>query len=158
MIQTGKTWRTREKLFLVPLCPPHLSHGLAHDRSRASVVRGQTSVGMCVASNLNTIRQFVTAAGSTVSAIREAEEGTLYQKVNRRLNGWNLFEIEIIIKLYVQRSVQHNLFIYVFKEATCFRFHKAILRPFIEFWPVVYYSARVNGIPYAFTIYWGVVK
>jgi hypothetical protein len=36
------------------------------------------------------------------------------------------------------------------KEATCFGFHKAILRPSIDFGPAVYYSARVNGGSHTF--------
>jgi hypothetical protein len=35
--------------------------------------------------------------------------------------------------MYIQESVQHNLFYYVFKKATCFDFHKAILRLSIDF-------------------------
>jgi len=73
MIQTGKIRRTREKTFLLPLCPPQLAHGLARDRNQAFAVRGQRPVGMCVASNLNSIGQFITAAGTTVGGIREIE-------------------------------------------------------------------------------------
>jgi hypothetical protein len=52
--------------------------------------------------------------------------------------------------VYIQGSVQHNLFYYVFKETTCFGFHKAILRASIDCWRVVLYNASVNGIPCAF--------
>jgi hypothetical protein len=69
MIQTGRTRRTREKPFLVSLFPTQLSHGLARDLTLAFAVRGQKSVGICVASNLNSIRQFITAAGISIGCI-----------------------------------------------------------------------------------------
>ena len=84
MILTGKTRKTREKPFLVPICPPQLSHGLARDRSWVFAVRGQRPVGMCVASNLNSVRQFITAAGTTVDGIQEIEEEIFYQKFKRK--------------------------------------------------------------------------
>jgi hypothetical protein len=82
MIQTGKTRRTRDKPLLLPLCPPQLSKGLVRHRTRSSAVRGQRPIGMCVASNLNTIHQFIAAAGTTV-AMRETLEETIYQRVKR---------------------------------------------------------------------------
>jgi hypothetical protein len=48
--------------------------------------------------------------------------------------------------MYIQRSVQHNLFIHVFREATCFGFHKAILRPFIDC-TVVHHWSKINEWP-----------
>ena len=51
----------------------------------------QRPVGVCVASNLNTLLQFISAAGTTVGGMREAEVET-NQKVKRRLNGWNMLE------------------------------------------------------------------
>jgi len=84
MIQTGKTRKTRVKPFLVSLCPPQLSHALARDRSRAFAVRGQRPVGMFVASNLNSVPQLITAAGTTVDGIQEIEEEIFYQKFKRR--------------------------------------------------------------------------
>jgi hypothetical protein len=45
-----------------------------------------------VASNLHTLLQFISAVGTTVGGMREAEVETIYQKVKRRLNGWNMLE------------------------------------------------------------------
>jgi hypothetical protein len=41
--------------------------------------------------------------------------------------------LQTVREWYTQRSVLHNLFIHVFKEATRFGFHKAILGQFIDF-------------------------
>jgi hypothetical protein len=78
MIQKGKTRRTREKFFQVPLFEPQLSHGLAWDRTRVFAARGQRPVGMCVVSNLNSIRQFIPPEGTTIGVIRERAEETVY--------------------------------------------------------------------------------
>jgi hypothetical protein len=72
-------------------------------------VRGQRSVGMCVASSLNSILQFITETGTTIGGIREIEEGSLYENYMKIKNHF-CFEkatkypcFKLVKKIYLQK-------------------------------------------------------
>jgi hypothetical protein len=103
---------------------------------------------------LLTLSKFQIHRLSYACRILKCEEGLKYKSVKMSyaffwVTHWCLKFI-CQQEVYIQWSVQHNLFYYVFKEATYFSFHKAILRPPIDLPLVVYYNARINGIPYTF--------